>query len=248
LGIVRSGEVWASMIHYMNDSSEFRLALHLVKDLIAELDDIPEQTRQLVAEFIHRVRFVAIFAFSLSEQKDLLSQWRAYAGSGGYALGFSKDVLEAIVDEDKAILAPCVYNEHEQRALLRPIVEQMLRTVSDSSDNARGIDLFRVFTKDFLRVAAVIKDSSFEAEQEWRLLFGPGIDPSTTDAKTSGSMIVPYHKCSIKRGGRYPIQEIVVGPSQDVELAGRSLRYVTADKFHWPVKIVQSQSTFRRLS
>lgn len=249
LGIVKSGEVWASMIHYLNDSGEFKLALRLVRELISEADELPTNLRSLVSdEFIDIVGSVAVFVFSLTAQKDLLSQWRAYSSKGGYALGFSKEILEVIVREDSAVLAPCIYDEVEQRAVLRPVVQTLIRTARELPEGANGIDLYRSVAEEFTRAAAVIKDKSFENENEWRLIFGPGVATTKTDARTSGSIVVPYYRCPIKRGGLYPIAEIVVGPGQDVELAGRSLRYVTSSIFRWPVKVTRSTSTFRILS
>ena len=250
LGIVKSGEVWASMIHYLNDSGEFKLALRLVQELIADAHELPDDVRHLVNdEFISVVRSVAVFVFSLSAQKDLLSQWRAYSPNGGYALGFSKDVLDAIVSEDNAALVPCVYDDAKQRIILRPVVETLIRAAKELPEGADGLDLYRTVANEFTRTAAVIKDKSFEAEEEWRIIFGPtGVDKAKTDARTAGSIVVPYLRCQIKRGGRYPIAECVVGPGQDVDLAGRSLRYVTTSMFHWPVKVTSSTSTFRVLS
>lgn len=248
LGIVRSAEVWASMIQYMNDSSEFRLALRLVQELVSEIPSVPEATRRVISEeFVDAVRSVAVFIFSLTGERDLLSQWRAYASRGGYALGFSKELLERIAEEDGALLARCVYKEEEQRALMRPVVDELVALAADLPD-VTGIDLYHSVAERFTQVAALVKDRSFEAENEWRLVFGPGIDPSKTDARTAGSIVVPFYRCPIKRGGLYPLAEIVVGPGQDVELAGRSLRYVTSSIYRWPIKVTRSDSTFRVLS
>jgi len=237
------------MIHYLNDSSEFTLALRLVQELLSQVDELPDHLRHLVNdEFISVVRSVAVFVFSLTAQKDLLSQWRAYSSSGGYALGFSKEVLEAIVREDNAVLVPCVYDDAEQRTMLRPVVQTLIRAAKELPEGANRIDLLRTVAEEFTSAAAVIKDKSFEAEEEWRLIFGPGVDTAKTDARTAGSTVVPYYRCQIKRGGLYPIAECVVGPGQDVVLAGRSLHYVTSSVFHWPVKVTPSTSTFRVLS
>ena len=249
LGIIDSGEVWATMIHYMNDSQEFRYALDLARSLIVEMDGVSEQVRRLVAdEFLRTVRSVAVFVFSLTERNDLLSQWRAYSSSrGGYSLGFSRDVLGGITAEDSAILVRCVYDRDSQVALLKPVLHEMLEAASAMPIDAHGIELYRTFAEQFTAAAATIKHPSFDEEREWRLIFGPGVDPARTGARTGGGLVIPYYRCSIRRGGKYPISTIVVGPSPNADLAARSLRYVTTNQFGWPAKITFSQSPFRPL-
>lgn len=245
LGIIRSGEVWASMIHYLNDASEFALALRLAEELIEEGDELPERTRQTVDDFIRAVRSVAVFVFSLSAKKDLLSQWRSYAPGGGYALGFSREFLEVVEAEENAILAPCIYEDCAQREQMRPVIQSLVKTAIGLHEDASGIDLYHAAGFEFTRAAALIKDRSFEAEEEWRIIFGPGVESTKTLARVSGTLMVPYYPCPIKRGGRYPIAEIVVGPGQDPDRARRSLHWVTASILDWPVQVTPSTSTLR---
>lgn len=249
LGIIDTSEVQASMIHYMNDSQEFKYALGLVRKIIDATPGISDHARTLIAtEFLDVVREVAVFVFSLTSHKDQLSQWRAYAGGGGgYALGFSSEVLAAITKEEQARLVPCEYDEAVQLELLRPVILEMVRRADALPRDSRGLDLYGEFATRFAEVAASIKHHSFEEECEWRLVFGPGLDPGRTGARASGSLLVPFYKCSIRRGGLYPIAEIVVGPSSNPDLAGRSLRYITSSKFEWPVVVKFSKSSLRPL-
>ena len=196
--------------------------------------------------FLDVVGQVAVFVFSLTECGDQLSQWRAYSGvGGGYALGFHRDVLGVIAAEEEGHLIPCEYDEADQLDLLRPLLVEMVTTAEALPEEARGLDLYTEFADRFPLLAASLKHHSFAEEREWRLLFGPGIDPARTDARASGSILVPYFKCPIRRNGRYPLAEVVVGPSPTAHLAGRSLRYITTSKLGWPVKVIPSDSSFR---
>jgi hypothetical protein len=249
LGIIKSGEVWASMIHYMNDSNEFKLALDLVRDIVAEHKDVPEHSRRIVGEeFIDVVKSIAVFVFSLTPKGDVLSQWRAYSSAaGGYSIGFNKDVLEAIAEDEGATLAACIYDRDTQVGLLRPVVAEMLEAATSLPLDGRGIDLYYDFAAAFTQAASLIKDESFTEEEEWRVIFGPGIDATRTDARVSGSVIVPYFKCPIKRKTLYPIAEVIVGPAGNSELSRRSLHYVTSTVLDWPAKVELSRSSFRVL-
>jgi hypothetical protein len=115
LGIVRSGTLWATHYAYLNDASEFKYAVGVMKDVVtnatedAEPDSWKGRFRQVMAQDSnwslhgndwaqdndeqHEQHFVACF----SEVGDGLSQWRGYGKSiGGYSLGFDFSVLQAI--------------------------------------------------------------------------------------------------------------------------------------------------------
>ncbi len=247
LGIIDSGEVHASMIHYMNDSQEFKYALALVPKILEELPGLSDRARTLItSEFVDVVREVAVFVFSLTTRDDQLSQWRAYGGAaGGYALGFGSQVLNAIAKEESARLVRCVYDEGDQLDLLRPVVGELAAIADALHPEARGYDLYKESAERFTSVAASVKHPSFEEECEWRLVFGPGVDPKLTGARAAGGLLVPFYKCSIRRGGLYPIDKLRVGPSSNRALARRSLHYITSSKFGWPVKVEYSKSSFR---
>jgi hypothetical protein len=114
LGIVRSGTVWATDSAYLNDASEFRYAVGLIKDVIQEAaaDAEPDSWKYHCLNAIYvvtgdmespasvgsaQVTDEQSFVVCFSEHGDGLSQWRGYGKSiGGYALGFSFEHLRAI--------------------------------------------------------------------------------------------------------------------------------------------------------
>lgn len=109
LGILNNNLLWATKIHYLNDSSEFLYALKLTDRVIEE--------RVRTAALAHRERLEAfraaipqiehmhICVASFSEDPDVLSQWRAYGGaSGGYALGFVSQALRETVNDQQIFL------------------------------------------------------------------------------------------------------------------------------------------------
>lgn len=107
-GILTSGSLRASMIHYMNDAMEFQHALNVARELLTEIDATTGKDR--CEEFLSVLSGVAIFVFSLTIHGDQLSQWRAYAANGGYALAFEFDHLQRIADANNARLVKCDYD------------------------------------------------------------------------------------------------------------------------------------------
>ena len=111
MGIVTSGTVWATHYAYLNDASEFKYAVGVMKDVVekATADAAPGtwkgRFRHVISEDNNpsvystdwtqnagEQQFVACF----SERSDSLSQWRGYGKSiGGYSLGFQVADLQA---------------------------------------------------------------------------------------------------------------------------------------------------------
>ena len=245
-GILTKATVWASMIHYMNDAQEFRYALDVAKDLVLAAPDAEAHHRAICSEFLSAIQRMAVFVFSLTKHKDALRQWRAYSANGGYAIGFATEHLRAVAKANGAALVQCDYDADSQRARLTPIVNEMI-SEAEAIGPGYALGLYDRFAGRFTEVAAAIKHPSFRDEDEWRLISGIGVDPSTVQYRDAGGLIVPYCEWSLRQGGTYPVSTIVVGPTIPGELASRSLHFLTSAVFQWPVKVELSESTYRPL-
>jgi hypothetical protein len=232
------------MIHYMNDAVEFQHALNVARELLTEIDATTSKER--CEEFLSVLSGVAIFVFSLTIHGDQLSQWRAYAASGGYALAFEFDHLQRIADANNARLVKCDYDLSSQRERLRPIVNELLEAAA-MSKVWHGIALHDDFGARFSEVAAAIKHPSFREEDEWRLVSTLPSEPSKVGYRAAAGLLVPYCQWSLRVGSAYPISSIVVGPTIASELASRSLHYLTTSAFGWPVRVEFSDSPLRPL-
>jgi DUF2971 family protein len=236
-GIVDSGRVWATSIHYLNDRRELQHALDLTRNSMARLLSEASGTRAVVLKAMEdelsRINLINMFVFSLSEQRDLLSQWRAYCPSGGYALGFVTQRLREVAYEQGFVLAPCVYDRGGQmEAIARCIEEHRSATMMRAEASAqRGDDLLRIgyeFGIRVLQVAPLLKDPSFVEEREWRLVSAP--IPSTDPRirfRERGSILVPYVELQVEvpedGGDRATLKEVMIGPMRDAFHAGHSL-------------------------
>jgi hypothetical protein len=96
LGIVRDGMAWATYFPYMNDREECVGGERMIDSVAhagaASAKGVAKQFYETFLKVYERQRFskrARICVVSLSENGDLLSQWRAYAaGGGGYSIGF----------------------------------------------------------------------------------------------------------------------------------------------------------------
>ena len=133
LGILSQRDVRASSIHFLNDAQEFQQAREVAIGHFLRLarDSSHGQAREiadLLGESLERVSQVNICVFSLSENGNLLSQWRAYCSSGGYSLGFNVEELVDVASRQGFTLVPCVYSYGEHVSLVGPIVEAAFTT------------------------------------------------------------------------------------------------------------------------
>lgn len=112
LGIVSSSSLWATAIQYLNDGEEVAYAANIVADYARTRSEELEAAFQRghndswqggraerlwgIAEGIDghaQFRYSQPYVTCFCSQGNLLSQWRAYATNGGYALGFEFDAL-----------------------------------------------------------------------------------------------------------------------------------------------------------
>lgn len=198
LGIVTSGTVWATHYAYLNDASEFKYAVGLMKDVViratadAEPDSWKDRFRQLIAQDndsslygndTNEQNFVACF----SEVGDGLSQWRGYGKSiGGYSLGFQfsdlhaiekrindsqagKEISRASPDVSAAFL-PCRYDQGEQMALIAEGFVRVLRHCETTRYAVDDSSLASLLRAIVRSVSSSFKDPAFADEHEWRLV------------------------------------------------------------------------------
>src|ERR1700722_15817282 len=101
LGIIESHALFATDLFYMNDSAEVDYSLGVVRKVIRKLHDhFPDATRPAIErlkeifEVIPRVHESSLNCVTCFCTKgDLLSQWRGYAQSEGFAIGFDTQAL-----------------------------------------------------------------------------------------------------------------------------------------------------------
>jgi hypothetical protein len=233
MGIIQNHELWATKIQYLNDSSEFLLAIDLAKNHLQRL--LPTQTDSKVTFRINRfisnlqnIINLNLCVCSLSEEGDLLSQWRGYSKQqGGYCIGFDKDELENLLSSQGYILKQCIYEQLEQNELIKSVISSSLELFSnydepDINHVSMSSRSSKYFTKELSKIAPLIKNKSFSEEQEWRIMSNGGINYNSLSFRTGTSMLIPFNKIFLRKDFWNLIKLVTVGHTPHSELAKSS--------------------------
>ncbi len=236
LGIINSGEIWATHFRHLNDTEE----LHHARKLLLKRADVTirAEVRQPVTQALEGLDDpnFNLFVASFSEDPDSLPQWRAYAAAGpGYALGFR---LRDVQLPDHFKILKCIYDEPEQRRkadeILTGIAKELPRDVPDGvkpQPYAHAITAFAL-----IKDALAFKHLAFEHEKEWRIVSKSMMDdpPSYKEIPVPGGIlltprpnreevpldfregksgIIPYRRVPLRyTRDCFPLAEVVVGP------------------------------------
>lgn len=224
--IIESKSLWATNFHYLNDSQEYKLATAITRDSInRRLKASPVELRPLLEEMLKVVdphSKINICVFSLTENKDLLSQWRGYCPSAvGCAIGFDTIKLKELCKKNWFNLVQCIYSESEQIRAVNTLIDDTINKFHDNLKNFDSSDVWSYFSLWFRILGPMIKHSSFKEEAEWRMVSSAKdcTDPSYK-FRAGKSTIIPYYIFSLgERTNELPIREVVVGPNPNQELA-----------------------------
>lgn len=179
---------------------EGKLLSHVVARL-ANADGLdPNTTIQIQELFTRMETLVDGLGFCLSEEGDLLSQWRGYAGdAAGVAIGFDKTYLDWLIESNRQEkrfglkLNQVVYEETQQNLLVMPTYAEIKQAVESGALRTPGrrslLDLrsneeiekedeaIRLSHMDVSAKALslfghiyLLKSAAFAEEREWRLV------------------------------------------------------------------------------
>jgi hypothetical protein len=258
LGIVSTRNLWATDIEFMNDAEELTYARTTVLgDLRAWADEIaPPGTgsedglradvlRSIAEELEHPAwgepsSTYHIYAACFCEDGDLLSQWRAYGGDGGYAIGFRTFSLLGLAASFESI--------HFEKVTYgldgsRPYLDAMLETVAQRAAGFPGATgNIRLMTRVLPTIAA-IKHPTFAQEREWRLLSTGWDVPEMAFGFRTGSVgLVPFIEVSFPGNA---VAQVIVGPGRYPEVRKRGVRQLLERHGLSDVEVVGTSSPLR---
>lgn len=233
LGILEERKMRATHIGYLNDKAEFFHAIHLVIDIIKKTAKKRLKRNQfvvvdLVFERLRKLLLPDVYVASFSENKDQLSQWRAYSKYGGFSIGFDLALLSKQVRQYGVSALKCIYDRSTQEKRLKDVVVsfyQIVERVSEigAVDKKNAEAMAAGFTKVIASIAPSFKHPSFSEESEIRFIYS---FLGSSEIKEKGfypksGIFVPFVKFPID--GNSLVKEIVVGPSNSSDLSRRSL-------------------------
>jgi hypothetical protein len=250
-GILQDQAIWASNIHYLNDSQEFDYAVTLAKGVILEraqatADHREKEALTTLGTRLPPGRRIDVFVASFSEDGAILSQWRGYCPNGaGYSIGFSAEDLLNEAAGQGFYVRPCLYEYEAQRQLIRHVLDEVMSSVlwTRALEDLETDHLYRraaeLWLERFVPAAPIIKHEGFRVEREWRLISQPisCIDRQWR-VRPGRSMLIPYVPIKLTViGSHVPIRGIIVGPTPHMQLAQSALGdwLTSKNMFVWTV-------------
>lgn len=261
--IVQSGSVWASDVRYLNDAFEYRYLFDVIQSRLAERieNEQQDQLRHLSETFVatqsamQRQSFVACF----STKGDELSQWRGYTPPGqGVCIGFSSAAIR------KKITLPVPLSEDGQQRLISEGISLLAPVAYLASNGAEFDSLIdkscsfdpalpvissqQLVTVILSGIAPFYKHASFQSESEWRLLLGTNVHTNKVPRvsfRQGKSMLIPYSEVDLRTADARYIEEVIVGPTPNLDLSIQSLRYLLDTYGLTSAKVIASSVPYR---
>ncbi|MFI5421716.1 MAG: DUF2971 domain-containing protein [Nitrososphaerales archaeon] len=139
--IIETKTLWFSSLSLSNDSSEGRLVAETI-DRLAKKDSLDEFDLARVQRVINLYEQILDgLGFCMSENGDLLSQWRGYAADGtGVSIGFSSEYLnwlaEQAVNGCRFGLRQVIYDPVTHEGIVKASYEEAVRYVRSEEGNS----------------------------------------------------------------------------------------------------------------
>jgi hypothetical protein len=284
IGIVRNGALWASDAEFLNDAEELRFGRREMHEALlsraAELS--PEDSTTHGAEYSRATimrsaaghlepggmfasrQYHVVYLVCFCEDGDLLSQWRGYAPSGGFAIGFSTAGLRAVkpptarpwkivgsddsVSEDISepsspppLPVRLVKVEYGPMAMRRAI-EGVLEEVAPLPKGHPGSTGFFRAQTIVMPALASIKHDAFADEREWRLIMVGSSGHERVSFRTGQFGVHPYAEVPIDLEA---IEEVVIGPGAEAALRRRGVERLLAEHGVENARLRESRAPFR---
>jgi hypothetical protein len=241
VSIVQNRAIWLSSLSLSNDTMEGRLVNGALVRL-AERDGIDAKTRDRLRDNVGLMTgLIDGLGFCISEEGDLLSQWRGYGDDAqGVSIGFSYTYLEKLADlyQHKGTsgftLHKVEYEPEAHEAKVEPTYRELRRSIdtgafqleqiefpSDAKTKLSGRDetIFNaalVFIKKTMTLVPYLfelKSPAFREEREWRLIsvLLRGVADSCLH-RAVRNRILPYRSFALLSCDTEAIVEVILGP------------------------------------
>lgn len=275
-GIIEENSLWATDVFYLNDSMEFMHGINIAREIIKQkmLSFDGDKIFRL-ERFDENLSFIGpdhkrpIYVCSLSKTENDLSQWRAYCRGGGFSIGFPHQGLVDAIQGQHFDLKKCVYDIDTQKDIIAHLIDLHVmpyienpRQFSEipctedmiSGVVSTGIDKFIWILSS---TCSVLKHSSFEQEEEWRLVFDHGyaFEKDENDKnkigpefRTKAGLIIPYTHIKLPEHEDFWRKvRIVIGPTKYEKELMSSVHTLFRKSHGTEIIITHSEIPFREL-
>lgn len=176
IGMAENKTLWLTNVRYMNDPGEFIYGLDLVRNYIR--DNYHESLGRFLNDAELRYEEIpSTFSFSLSENKDLLSQWRGYCHNGGVSISFDKQCLQTLIKENNLLIQRCLYDKTEiEEFIANKIVgmspkDYQEKIIDNVFCNKQGERMPYNLVGSVFHNISFIKHEAYREEREWRIVY-----------------------------------------------------------------------------
>jgi hypothetical protein len=240
-GILTGKKIWASDVLCLSDRSELRYGMDKIRDFLREKAG-PIWT--VFAPFLisgkdlGRGENISAYAACFCEKKDLLSQWRGYAGkNNGFAVGFHRNKLTPPSFQSTKL----VYDPTRQAAILRSTLEHGLELHSKLGEVDKPIFEGQVLVA-ILKTLGILKNPAFEEEHEWRIwkMISYFLEKNNLEQvkyRAAGGNIIPYVEIPFEADA---LSRIVCGPGESREYNVPTIRRMVKQKYGLDVPVEMS--------
>jgi hypothetical protein len=133
LSIIENKSIWASEFSLSNDTLEGKWIRRIFGECYEDHGLSWFESHEILSEFDGVLSFLGAAGFCMSEDGDLLSQWRGYADNGeGVSIGFKAESLKAIRKAGAGLANPSPslekieYEKERQKAQINDNVDRII--------------------------------------------------------------------------------------------------------------------------
>lgn len=237
ISILRNKEFWLSNVKFMNDTSELKYSVELLRSVAFSKTYPDTALASAVRDHIdkHMIpklneRTIRQFVLSFSLDSDSLHLWNYYGKNDGYALAINiEELMAAVVDHEVCLREGDAYTFTKysfmhDRVLYSPDLQAQftseamdtLSTLIQVGSPLRLDSELRIYGKaltefTFILYAALynMKSRLHEVENEYRITIIPDTDYANVAFRDRHGLVVPYVQMGKVSA---PIKRIVIGP------------------------------------
>lgn len=256
--ICTNRKLWFNDLFSMNDYMELHWGYSIWEQAAStRLEKYGKDFLDEIDEVIHSSGFQGLLmANCFSTEKDVLSQWRAYADDGkGYVIGFNAENLLGLPIRALKVL----YNKEQQIKEAAAGIDALFLIKQEN------ICDFKALCGGYGYDLSAFKNPAFSEEKEIRLIhlldfqrsndflklvdkgglyFGEERTGEQVKFRIKQDIPTPYIEFDFTNNGKInPIKEVIIGPKNDVKVSAISIFLETIGVEN--VKIEKSKASYR---
>lgn len=217
LSIISTHKVWASEFTLSNDLLEGKWIRQVVQSYCDEKNIDFFKRNILLEQLDHLIAFIGGAGICLSQEGDLLSQWRAYSDNGsGLSIGFDQSCF-GVEGSPLPTLKQVIYDPDVQKQLIQPNMDRAIelieegagnrpsllgnfgeteeeRRVREARDNDLVVAIFGLFPHLY-----ILKNPAFQEEKEWRsvtIIIAPNQLAEISESQGAGQLLTQLKFCA----------------------------------------------------